>query len=444
MIRLRKHAWLALAMGLVAFGTEPATSQGYGGDAPKADAGSDAKEEKKSRSWGRKKEEQKKGGWARQDVMDERTSKRMAEALEHLHAERYDECAEVLGKLRMKSLNGFERSQVLRTYAFIHIGKGEMVRALEYLQKTLDEQALPPEDLAGIQFQIAQLYLSQERWDDVVKSLETWFTMVEKPNSAAYYLLSIAHYQLKDIDAALVPAQKAVDLSDEPLEGWLQLLLALRLTRQEYAVSVPLLERLVKNYPKKVYWIQLSTVHGALGNYEEALIPLQLAYSQDLLTTDSEQRRLAEMLLFLDLPYRSAQVMSHGLESEVIKADQHAYEVLSNSHIAARDYDESVAPLERAAELADDGDLFIRLAQVHLQREKWSDAEAALHRAIKKGHLGNPGEAHVLMGIALYSQQKPVDARTWFGRALGHSATKKEAGNWIEHIDRELSVEPTA
>ncbi len=94
--------------------------------------------------------------------------------------------------------------------------------------------------------------------------------------------------------------------------------------------------------------------------------------------------------------------------------------------------------LERAAELADGGDLFIRLAQVHLQREKWDEAANALSHAIDKGQLDNPGDAKLLMGIARYSQKDPHEARKWFVRAIQHDATRTEANAWVQHIDREL------
>lgn len=439
---MKRAGPLRFALTAALLGLAPlAASQDYG--APPGAGGSDAKppdaeQQSQRRSWGRKGQE---GGWAkREDSMDPRTAKRYAEALEHLQAERYDECEKALGKLRLRGLNALERAKVYRTYAFVAYGRGDLARARDYLEKALAEEGLPLEDQAQARFQIAQLYLAEESWTDVVSNLEKWFEIVEKPNSAAYYLLAIAHYQLEDLDAALVPAQKAIDIAEEPQEGWLQLLLALRLTRKEYQQSVPLLEELVRLYPKKTYWIQLSTVHGALGNYSEALVPLQLAYTQGLLTEGAELRRLAELMLFLDLPFRAAEVLSKGLGENRIEPDTRVYELLSNSRIAAREYEEAVGPLGRAAELAENGDLYVRLAQVHLQREKWAEAVEALVNAIDKGELGNPGDARLLMGIAIYSQKQPRQALRWFREARDHTETRDEAKVWLQHIGRELQT----
>ncbi len=421
--------------------SNPVAAEAAAGPAQPANQASPAKQaeqEKPRRRWGRQDKEEDEKSWGHTYSIDERTAKRLIAAREQLMAERYDEAEAVLGKLRLRSLNPLERAQTYRIYAFVAYGRDDFDRARDYLEKTIAEEVLSSTDEADVRFMIAQLFLHQERWAEAAENFERWFVMVESPNSGAYYLLALTYYQLENLDAAVVPAQQAVDLADEPQEGWLQLLLALRLTRKEYPAALPLLEQLLESYPKKIYWVQLSTLHGALGNYEEALVPLQLAYTQGLLTEQAELRRLAELLLFLDLPYRAAQVTQRGLEAEQIDADAEAYELLSNSWIAAREYEKAVEPLERAAELAEGGDLFVRLAQVHIQREKWSEAAEALRQALEKGGLANTGDAQLLMGIAYYSQKQPQQALSWFGRARKHEETRDEANNWLKYIRREL------
>ena len=71
----------------------------------------------------------------------------------------------------------------------------------------------------------------------------------EDPKPAAFYLLAIAYYQLEEFDAAVAPAEKAVHLTDAPQENWLQLLLALRIQREEYELAVPVLKSLVEGFP---------------------------------------------------------------------------------------------------------------------------------------------------------------------------------------------------
>lgn len=372
--------------------------------------------------------------------MGERTAKWVAIAFEAISAEDFAAARDALSNLRLPALNPLERATTYQAYAYAMYGDGNLPRAVDYLEKAIAENALEPSKSLNIRFQIAQLHLAQQQWQQVVESLGIWFSLSDKPNPASYYLLALAHFQMKDHEAALEPAKKSVEISNEPQESWLQLLLALRLIRKEYTEAIPVIENLVRRYPKKDYWIQLSTVHGALGSFKEALVPLQLAYEQGLLTENDELRRLGQLLLYLELPYRAAHVLTRGLEKELIESDSDVYEMLSNAWIAAREFENAVPPLQKAAELSDNGDTFVRLAQVQIQREKWAPAIEALRRALEKGNLENPGEAHLLVGIARYSREQPRQAIPAFRRALKYDETREEADNWLAHIERELQA----
>lgn len=369
-----------------------------------------------------------------------RAGARIVEAREFLLNEQWDEAQRVLDKVQPKYLNPLERAEIFRINAFVQYGREDLDGARAYLKKALAEDAFEADEAAAVRFQIAQLYLQDESWKEAAENFEQWFELDVEPNGNAYYLLALAYFQDGNLTKARVPAKQAVDLTAEPREGWLQLLLAILLTEKAYEEALPILETLVVQYPKKGYWLNLATIHGALGNFEEALIRLQLAYSQDLLTTDAELRRLAQLLMFLDLPYRAALVLEKGIADGIVSQDSKAYETLSNSWIASREYDKAVEPLERAASLAAGGDLYVRLAQVHLQREKWGEAASALGRAIDKGGLASVGDAQLLMGIAIYSQKKPAQAQPWFSRAQQHDDSREEADVWIKHLERELQA----
>jgi tetratricopeptide (TPR) repeat protein len=163
----------------------------------------------------------------------------------------------------------------------------------------------------------------------------------------------------------------------------------------------------------------------------------QVAYTQGFLTEDKELRRLARSYLYHDLPYQAAEVLAKAIEAGAIEPDTEAYELLANSWIASREYERSLPPLQRAATLSEDGNLYVRLGQVHMQRENWSEASALLEKAVEKGGLKNPGNAELLLGIAYYNGAQIARARSSFVRARQHDSTKKAAARWITHIDTE-------
>jgi tetratricopeptide (TPR) repeat protein len=366
-----------------------------------------------------------------------RTSRYLSAAAEAVDEGNPQEAKRLLLKLRPSRLNAHERALVYRLVAYVSYGANEYEEAIEYFVKALKEEALPIREDAKVRFNIAQLYAALQRWSEAISWLKNWLLYSEDPDPLGFYLMGIAYYQLEDFDAAVVHTKKAVDLSPEPREAWLRLLAALYSQSEDYENATWVLEELVLRFPKKQYWVQLSLIYGARENYGRSLAVQQVAYAQGLLTEDKELRRLARSYLYHDLPYPAATILDKAIEAGTVERDPKAFELLANSWIAAREYDRSLAPLQKAAELSQDGNLYVRLGQVHMQREAWSEAAALLQKAVTKGGLEDPGNAELLLGISYYNDARVTLARSSFVRARQHDSTREEADRWITHLETE-------
>lgn len=192
-------------------------------------------------------------------------------------------------------------------------------------------------------------------------------------------------------------------------------------------------------FPKKEYWVQLSLIYGARDSYAESLAVQQIAYQQGLLTKDKELQRLARSYLFKNLPYPAAKVLQKGLDEGQIEPGPKVYELLANAWIAAREFSKAEAPLARAAELSDDGRLYVRLAQVKMQNEQWSEAAGLIRKALDKGGFDEKqlASAQLLLGICYYNANQVGPARTAFRQARRHESMREQADAWIAHIAKE-------
>ncbi len=374
---------------------------------------------------------------AQRNPIGRRTSRYLGAAAEETDAGNLQEAKRLLLKLRPSRLNPKERAFVYRLLAYIAYGGEEYEEAIGYFEKVLEQEVLSLHDEARVRFSIAQLFAAIQRWEDVVASIDRWLLYIETPNPVGFYLAGIAYYQLEDFDAAIVQTKKAVEFTAEPREAWLRLLAALYAQKQDYESTAPVLEELVLRYPKKQYWVQLSLIYDAREDYRRSLAAQQVAYAQGLLTEDKELRRLTRSYLYHDLPYPAAKVLEKGLEEGAIASDVESLELLANSWIAAREYDQALAPLREAAERSQDGKLYVRLGQVHMQREEWSEAAELLKKAVEKGGLEDPGNAQLLIGISYYNDERVAPARSSFLRARQHDSTRSEADRWITHLERE-------
>jgi len=358
----------------------------------------------------------------------------------YLEEERYAEAEAALAKVRSRRQSSYERAQTDRLSGYASYGKGENAAAIDALSQALAvEDGLPAADRADVLFQVAQIQAVERRWNDVIATLQSWFQTVERPNSVGYYLLALSHYQLEDFDAALLPAKKAVEIAKVPQAAWLQLLLAIDLTLKDYAAAALVLDELLALHPSvgKDYWLQLSALYGVMEDDERALAVLEIAHRSGLLTEDRDLRRLLQLTLARGIPHRAARIFETELAARHVREDAEALELLSISWILAREASRGEEPLARAAEVAAKGDLYVRLAQLHLLQEEWRDAAAALRNALAKGGLGDPATAQLLLGIAYYHEQRFQDARISFAHAQESPVTREQAETWLEHIERE-------
>jgi len=373
---------------------------------------------------------------APQTTVDAATGKILTEAIELFNMENYAAAKARLADLRVDRLSPYERGRMEQLLAAIEYAGENYTAAREHLSAAIASGGLNAQEISGARYQLATFYVIEEKWTEAIAALEEWFRLEPMPNSSAYYMLAMAYYQQGDSGSALEPAKKAVELTDAPQEGWVQLVYALLVEEEDYEGAVPYLERLVTMAPsKKNYWMQLSSVYQQLENYPRALAAMQLAYSAGLLTEDSDIRRLADLLVYNNIPYRGAQILEKGIEDQTLERDAALYEKLANCWIGAGEMDKALPPLERAAQLADDGTLYVRLAEVHTTREDWPAAATALQSALGKGDLRDTQGAQLLMGVALYNQEQYREARPWFERARASERHRNMAGTYLQAID---------
>jgi tetratricopeptide (TPR) repeat protein len=150
-------------------------------------------------------------------------------------------------------------------------------------------------------------------------------------------------------------------------------------------------------------------------------------------------RKLAQLLQSEDIPIRSVRILEQGFEQKVLKEEAATYEMLGNSWILAREADKAESPLEKAAQLSPEGDLYVRLGQVRLLKEDFEGAAAALKSGLTKGGIDDPGTAEQLLGITYYNAGKLGEAKTWFAKSRRSEKARPTSEAWLKHIDEEIA-----
>ncbi len=291
-------------------------------------------------------------------------------------------------------------------------------------------------------YNLGQLYMALEDYPAAIKQLTEWFKVVgDDAAPRAYILLGNAYYQQNNVDMARKLAEKAIIKGkDRAKENWYRFLLALYFEQNEYKRGEKLLEVMITRFPANgIYWRQLSAVSAENKKERRSFVIAELAYQQDMLDRGTQYTNLAQLYTYYDIPYMGAKVMVDGFKKELIEETADNYEVLANAYMGAREHERVIAPLTKAAQLAEDGELYVKLGQAYASTDEWDKAKVALEKALDKGGLKQPHNALSLLGNAYYNENQLDKALATFKRMEKYDAGKKIARQWIAFLERQRS-----
>jgi tetratricopeptide (TPR) repeat protein len=157
---------------------------------------------------------------------------------------------------------------------------------------------------------------------------------------------------------------------------------------------------LVEIYPREQYLMNLAALHGQLGDRQKQLALVEAMLDDDRIEQGRQLKMLASLFLAEELPHKAARVLDTGLTDGRIEADSQTLELLSQAWYLAQEFDRAIPPLERAAAMAETGELYMRLAGLHMDAYQWPEAESAAERALAAGGLKQEGRAWLIRGMA--------------------------------------------
>ena len=372
-------------------------------------------------------------------VPSQQVGKKLMKIQELAEVEDFQGALDILVPLSKKTrLKKFDRATVYQMMGYMLGAQEKYDEALQAFEVALKVDYLPDSAMQQLKYNLGQLYLGQEGYDRAIELFEAWLEGAEKPDAQAHFMITIAYAGKEDWVSALEHARTSVALSTTPVENRLRLLLAVEFQNGNLVETLDVLKQLVTLFPKKDYYMQLAFGYSNFGDEEKALAMLELAYQQDYLDKERELTQLTQRYLYHNLPWPAAKVMAKGLDDGTVEASTKNLELYANSLLHAREYTDAVAPLAEAAELSEDGDLYVRLAQVHLEVEDWRKARKALESAIDKGSLRDNGNAQLLLGISNYNEKRFLSARTAFLAAADEEKTSESAAKWLKYVDRAI------
>ena len=373
---------------------------------------------------------------------------KLAEAQAFAEAKDYPAAQKVLDDMiageGKRALNSYELANVYNLYAFLRYSVEDYRGALRNYDLVIRQPDIPLAMEINTRFTVAQLYFVQEQWQQGVDALLQWFDMSDKPNASAYVLLSQGYYQLKDFNKALKNVEIAINMYESdgkvPKEQWYNLARFLYFDKEDFVSALDTLNLLLLYYPNKQYWVQASHLHGELKDEPRQLAMMETAYFQVLLDKSSDLVQLSYLYLNAEVPYPAARVMEQGIDAEIVEEKSKNYELAGSAWRQAQETAKSIPMMEKAASLAEEGELYARLGSVYLDGDQHQKAIDSVEKGLKKGGVKRPDQAHMVAGMAHFNMGDYNGARKSFRQAQKVAKDERSedmAGQWLKYIASE-------
>lgn len=345
--------------------------------------------------------------------------------------------------------NGNELGQVHQMMAVIYYNdKDDTAKTLHHYEQLLAQVPEITEALEqGTLKTLAQLHLQEENFDRALDYMKRWFAISYSPGPSEYILVGQIHFQRKDFPAAAQALDAAITLAqDRELtvrENWWAMLNYAHFEMENYDRVIEILEILVRDFPKRQYWIQLAGVYGQEGREREQLLAFESAHVAGFLDKESDVMTFGGLLMQNEVPWRGAKYMQVGLDAELVERTPRNLQQIGQAYQLAQEVDSAIGIFEEAGGKSDDGEIYDRLSSLYLEKDEFSKCRTAAERAMEKGGIKKLYNVEIVLGMCQFNLDELRDARATFvkarrnARAAEESSAERITQQWIRYIDNE-------
>ncbi len=366
--------------------------------------------------------------------LTEAGQKNINRAYELVGEEKFAEAESILREvLDGKRSTPYERALALQGLSSAAWEQDRAAEALDFGQRAIASNALPNDAYFSGQYQLAQMNVSEEKYDAALALIDQWMRETRVEKADAYALRGNALYRLERFPEAADALRKAIALSDKPSDAWTQMLLGSYYEQENYAEAAKVGEEMLAKAPDNEKMIaQLAAAYTEADQNEKAVALLEGAYKRGVLKSPDQIRQLYQLYNYLEKPQQAAQVINDGIAKGVLKEDLETTKALAYAHVTAEQFAPAAAAYAKAAQFAKDGEMDYQRGFLLVQElDQVAEGKAALEAAIRKG-VTKPGNAWILVGNAELELGNKAAAVAAYEKARGFPESKSMAETWLK------------
>lgn len=383
-------------------------------------------------------------------TMSESTYKKLAEAQELIDADDYQTALNVLNGMldRRRRYNGNELGSIYNMMAFVYYAVDRYDQAIIAYEQVLAQGDQITEGMeTQVIYSLAQLHYAEENFNEALRYMQMWLDQADNPSPEPHIFMAQVYYRMNEYPNAITQVETAIEIAQnrgtEVKETWWGLLKYLYFEQDDWVRVIDILEIMVRDFPKRDYWVQLAQVYGQEGFEDKQVYTYEAAHVLGYLDRESDLRNYAGLLMQSTVPYRAAKWLQKGMDEGIVEDTSRNLQSLGQAYQMAQEVDSAIPVFEDAGTKSEDGEIFARLATLYLEKDEFAKCNESAESALDKGGLRKPYSTQVIHGMCLFERDRLTQARGVFlsarskARTAGDKAVERMCSRWVAHIDNE-------
>ncbi len=368
-------------------------------------------------------------------ALSQSAQRKLNKASDLLQEDKLDEAKtlldEVLGDAK---LSAYGKALAMQLLSQVSWQREDYAGATSQLKQAIALDALPNANQFPAMYQLAQLYLMDEKYQDALAAVDDYMKQSGNTPAEALALKGNALYRLEKYQDAIDAMKEALAKADKPNDSWRQIMMASFFELNQFDEAAKIAEAdLAKDPNNKKLIQQLGTIYLNAKQEQKALQLMADAKAKGLFTTQDDYKQLAQLYNFAEKSKDAAQVLEEGFQKGVIQPSFEMYKLLGDSYSLAEDEAKAIEAYAKASPLAKDGEADFLRGQLLVNAQRWQEARDALSKAIQRG-VKRMGAAYVLRGNAENELGDKQAAIADMEKARGYDETRKMAETWLRSI----------
>lgn len=374
------------------------------------------------------------------DLTSEKDQKNLSQGLDAANAGDKAKAEQYLQPLVDSSKSKYAQALALQGLASLKYNDGDHKGAITLLQEALAKGVIPNDTYFQLQYMLAQFQMADEQYQNALETLTKWRAEGKKETADSYALEGNADYRLEKYPEAIAAIKKAMSLTDKPQAAWNQILMASYAQSGQTEQAAKLAEQQLATAPGDATALNNATaILMQAQKYPEAIALMEKARASGTLDTESGYVNLAKLYLITGQSsddskpnaLKATQVLDEGVSKGIVTASADNYNLLGQAAELSDNIAAAVDNYGKAAALAKDGKPALRVGQLLLNQQKYSQAKGFIEQAIAKG-LEHKGTAYMLLAESERGLKNQPAAIAAMKLAAQQPETAAKANAWLQ------------